>query len=890
MWSLYRTLSLRFLQQRRGRALLIAASITLGVATLVATRVLNESVWVAARTATTPLAGLADLYVANGDAGVPADLAQELTAVPGVRSAEPLIFGRVRLPDLAGQRTTQVLGITWSAEVADHNPWGVRIEWLLPLGSVPWLKGADPQNLLSSLPGSIRPVLLGEALAADLQAAGPPPDAGFDWGRLLKWIPGSRAFPVNVQAGVRDAPRLVAVGVVHADRPANELVKNVVFMDAADAGRLLGQPAGLVTRLDVFLDAGADRDRVASRVKDVVAGRAAVRTPEANDQRLENVMAGLQLGFSLSGACALVVGLFLVYNALAASVAERRHEIGILRSLGATRLQTGALFVGEAGFLGLIGAAFGVPAGLGLAHLGLQPIQGVLKDFLVAMEGTELHASTLTIVIAVLAGIATALVAALVPAVGAASEEPASAVRRIPPRPRVGYRALQLGASIVLLAVGTVCMVWRDFLPARTGMYGGFVLVLISLLLTTPLLAAAAARLLQPLARLAFGIAGRLAADNLVRSPGRTGLVITALASGVTMFMQTAGVIRSNNDPILDWMDRTLAADLYVSSGSAITGNGQNLLLSADLGPAMRRELPDDVAAALPVRNRQADYGDETVLLIALDAGGFYRHGPSIPGREFYPRLTEAAGGNALVSRNFAALHHVGPGDDVQLRGPGGPLTLHVVGAVEDYDWNRGTVIVDRAWYERQFQDPLVDQFWVFLKPGSDPDRVRQKIDQSWGVADALVVWDRHQVRDHLAGQIQKFAGVAYAQEVVVGLVAALGVVTALLISVLQRRRELGILRAVGATQSQVLRSVLAEALLMGVIGAAIGLVVGVAVEWYLVRVIFFEETGFLVPVLIPWKEAGIIAGMALVTAALAGLGPALRTLHLRIPEAIAYE
>jgi putative ABC transport system permease protein len=117
-----------------------------------------------------------------------------------------------------------------------------------------------------------------------------------------------------------------------------------------------------------------------------------------------------------------------------------------------------------------------------------------------------------------------------------------------------------------------------------------------------------------------------------------------------------------------------------------------------------------------------------------------------------------------------------------------------------------------------------------------------------------------------------------------------MGVVMALLISVLQRRRELGLLRAVGATRAQILRTVLAEATLMGFIGILIGLVVGVPLEWYCVQVILFEEAGFLFPVLIPWLEAGVIAGIALLVATLAGLGPAWHTSRLRIPEAIAYE
>ena len=137
---------------------------------------------------------------------------------------------------------------------------------------------------------------------------------------------------------------------------------------------------------------------------------------------------------------------------------------------------------------------------------------------------------------------------------------------------------------------------------------------------------------------------------------------------------------------------------------------------------------------------------------------------------------------------------------------------------------------------------------------------------------------------------IRRLYNIAYAQGIVMAIVAGRGVVTALLISVMQRRHEIGVLRARGATRGQILRSVLAEAALMGLIGTMLGMAVGVPIEWYILQVILFEEAGFRFAVSIPWVEALYIAGAAITVATLAGLIPALHTLRLRIPEAIAYE
>ena len=846
-----------------------------------------------------PWAATAGLYVTNGESGVERALATELGRVPGVQAAEPLVVGRVRLPDLGEQARAQVLGIIWQADSLEKNPWGVQIDWTIAPGSIPGLKGADLPTVLATLKKyfGLRPILVGDHLAEQLATV--PTDGRLE--RILERLPSGlrdRVVPkeladklrtalVRIQPAGKEPYNFIKLGTVRASGLSEELVKNVLIMNAGDAAEMVGE-SDRFTRIDLMLQPGADEDVVRPRVEAVLQGRAQVQTPGENAQQVQQMTAGLQLGFSLSGAGALVVGLFLVYNALSVSVAERRHEVGILRALGAVRSQVLRLIVGEAALLGLVGVALGIPVGVGLAHLGLDYVQQLMSDLFATGEARRLAVTPQTIVIAAAAGLATTVLAAFIPALRATDEEPARAVRRLPPLQGLGHRLLQLAASFGLVAAGMICMLYRTQLPARFGTYGGFVLVLLGLLLTTPLLAAFAARLLQPAAHWLLGIGGRLAADNLVRAPGRTGLVITALAAGVAIFVETAGVIRSNRDPILAWIDRTVDAELLVFSGSPVPG--QNLLLPADLGRTICETIPG-VQAALSLREVAVPYGNNRITLMAIDAAGFNalqdRCGPLME-RRFYARLREPD--VAVVSKNFAALYRVRDGDVISLNGRNGPVRLRVVGMAEDYTFPRGTVIVDRDLYERQFGDRRVDEFYVYLQPGADMEKIKNALRSQWAAEHALLVWQRDEVLRHFDNMVWRFSAIAYSQEIVVGLVAALGVVTALLISVLQRRRELGILRALGATQAQVLHSVLAEAILMGVVGSLIGLLIGIPVEWYCVRVLLFEETGFVLPVLIPWWEAAIIAGGAVSLATLAGLGPAQCTMHLRIPEAIAYE
>jgi putative ABC transport system permease protein len=409
------------------------------------------------------------------------------------------------------------------------------------------------------------------------------------------------------------------------------------------------------------------------------------------------------------------------------------------------------------------------------------------------------------------------------------------------------------------------------------------------------LLALTVARGLQRGLRRWLGTPARLALDNLIRCPGRTGLVTTTLAAGVALFVQTSGFIASNEKAIRTWVEQSLTGDLFVTSGGPLSISGQNL----PMGEGIRRQLEEvcPEAQVVPVRFRyldwQRDANPTRILLCAIDAERFYNankdRSPRLPELNLYQHLCEP--GSALVSKNFAALYGIHEGDTITLPGADGPVTLRVLGAIEDYTCSRGTVLVDRRRYRQQFDAHLIDTFTVYLPPGADVQSVRQRLQESpLATEQAFCVLTREALRGHILGLVLGLYRLAYVQEIMVAVVSLLAMVTALLLSVLHRRRELGLLRAVGATPQQVFRSVLAEALLMAILGTATGLVVGVPLEWYTVRILLFVETGTLLAMQFPWATAATILVLMLISAALASLLPALRTGRMRIAEAIGQE
>jgi putative ABC transport system permease protein len=890
MFPLQRTLSLAYLTQHPTRMALVGATIALGVAILVATRSLDDSLHQAAKGAVNPFATLADLLVANGQTGVPADLADRLTDahLPGLADVQPLVMGRATLVEMKDQ-SVRLIGIQLFPEesptpdkaLAGDNPWGLQysptneplaVGWSLLQGAKPVVVGAKLAEGMKDLPGGTHDFRLRRTIGAD--------------------------------------QKVTCLGTVRLVGQARGLEDEAVFADVRTASSIIypQKPKTYATQLNLKLAPLADKERVRKEVEQFLKDQnepAQVQTVEANEEMASDVTAGLELGFSVGSYLALMVGLFLVYIVLSVSVAERRHDVGVLRSLGATRAQIAGLFVGEAALLGLIGSLLGLPLGYGLAWLLLGPMHRVLSEVFVKLPETTVSLSVPAMLLAVGAGMATALLASLIPALQAADEQPADAVRRVPQTMRPLYFALQAGTALLLAATALGAAMFRPYLPARVGSFLPPICLMAAVLVSMPVLAAGVGWLLQPFFRFFLGLPGRLAADNLIRSPGRTGLVVAALAATGGLLLDTAGFTHSTEYAINDWLDNNIAAELYVTAGSGISKAGFSLPMDKSVGDelvAAADHVPpvEGVEAVLPVRSHYFTYKDQFtdkrqfVFLLAIGSDSLHGEaegralGGSLRG---FPRFRERH--TCVMSENFAALHHVAVGDHITIPGVTTPtIDLEVIGSIADYSYNRGTLLVDRNWYADEFADNQVDVFDVYLKKGADARQVQAELTKAggWASRQAVFVERNDQLRDAIASQLQRIYYLAYAQEMVVGVVALLGVVLALFISVLQRRRELGLLRAVGASQGQVLQTVVAEAALMGLVGAVIGILVGLMLEWYTVKIMVFDEAGFIFPMLIPWKAMLIVFGGAVLSATLVGIWPAWLATRQSIPEAIAYE
>jgi putative ABC transport system permease protein len=581
----------------------------------------------------------------------------------------------------------------------------------------------------------------------------------------------------------------------------------------------------------------------------------------------------------------MVVGMFLVYNAMSVTVTEQRPEIGILRSIGATRGQVMRTVLGAAALLGFLGAGFGVPLGIALANYALSQFRELLESIFLSPDATFGWPDRTTVLLAMVAGMTTALFAALVPAVQAVRDDPARVAKRTGGRATTKLKLIHAAVCLLLIGGGIAMAAGRAYFPPRVGGFGGMMVALVGLLLASPLAVGFVLSLLNPILRNVLPIEARLAIDNLMRTPGRTGVVIGAMAAGVGVMVQTAGVAYSNEKPFTGWIDQILRADLYIFGGSMATGTSSG----APMDPAVVTELAakPGIERTTAIRFARPIFNGTLIYVIALDADAFATklesRGFGPPDLQKYHRVT---GRNVVVSENFAVRHGIGPGQTVTLKGPNGPVTMTVLDTVIDYSWSRGTIVMDRSAYAEAFADRRIDLVHVFTdgKPESTATVDRYCRDKT------LTLVERSAAHTLLVGLVDRLNSLAYVQQIVVGLVAALGVVTALLISVIQRKRELGLLVAVGATPGQVMRSVLWEALVMGLFGLVLGLVTGTILAWYVLRVLIYEETGFTFAVLLPFGPILTIGFGALAIATLAGCLPAWKAVRTHPVEALVYE
>lgn len=811
---------------RAGRALLAlaVAGVALGVASVLSIQLLNQGALGAFAGTVRAVSGDADLAVLGPAGSLDEALLPEVLAVPGVRAALPL----------------------WRAQVALEGRPGEGLD----------LVGAD--LLAAARAGaSPGPGRLAEALSTPGWVAVTP-----ELAREMGWREGSR---LEVSLGSRRATLTVGA-LVDLRRHWPLASRRVAVMDLAQAQGLLGA-RGRIHEIDVLARADAPAEELAGRVEARVGEAGRVVTPEQRTVEAEGLLAAFRMNLTALSLVSVLVGGFLVHASVRASLARRREELGVLRAVGATRAQVLSLVLGEAAALGAAGTALGVPLGWFAARANLAAVSGTIRNvyLLAGIERVTIGPGVL--LLAVATGVGGALAGAALPALDASRQDPRALLSSLPveERARAGAGRL-LAAGLGVLAAAAVAGALSARLAAS-----GFVVAL-GILAAVPLAAPAALSLLGRLGR-PRRLGARWGARTLAARPSGAAVAAGALAVAVSMLVGVTVMVGSFRDSVERWLDVTLRADVYVTTPSWRRARSE-----ATLGPEvlerLRRE--EGLVALDLLRQVQAYSGDRRIAVSGVDAAlpGGERRVDLVAGdaREAMRALREGA---ALVSEPLARKEGLGPGDRLRLRARDGELSLPIAGVYRDYGTEGGAALLDLRAFARAFGDGPPSNASLRLAPGADAEAAVARLRADLRDHALLVRSNRTLRAEVLAIFEQTFAVTALLQGMGL-LIAAAGVTLSLLVLARERRAELALYRALGATRRQLGAIFLGRGAAIGLAGLLLGALGGGGLALVLVRIVNPAFFGWTLGVHVPWARLAAQALAILAAAAAASLQPAL--------------
>ncbi len=851
-------LVLRPAAKDRLRFALTVSGIAVGVATMAAIRLANASVLSSFSDTVDVVAGRASITILADGPGIPEETLARLAWLRALGATLAPAITETAATGAKDGEVVEVLGIDPLAD-ANAREYSFAEEGRREEKKKIFLEGEEGGGAAGSLFSIFeeKSLLVTEAFAS----------------RHHLSVGSTFALVTNsVERTFRVAAVLRPAGVARA------AAGSIVFMDVAAAQEAFGK-VGRLDRIDIVLPASlsdADRARVLEEVSaslppGVTAGRPARRT-----ETVDRLVRAFRVNLSALGAIALLVGMYFVYNTLSISVLRRRPDIGVVRALGASRRSVFAVFLAEGLALGAAGSALGLLLGAGLAAGALRLIGGTATEIYIPSAHPALHLDPAVLAFSFALGVATSAFSALAPALEAAGVEPAATMRHgsVEAARRRRTRPLALvGAVLLVLAWAATRPGPVDGLPVF-GFLSVFLVVAGTSLLAPAAVTFAAARL-DGFALRHFGVEARIARANLTGSLSRTSVAVAALTMGLSMMVAVAVMVGSFRTTVATWVGQTLSSDLFVGPASGRSG------------PSLGR-IPEEAIEAI----RAVPGVDEVDPFLGFSAtrdgapytigSGLFafivRHGnlPLVDGRDPKRVFAQAlANGEALVSEPFSEKFHVRSGDTVELPGPRGAVRVRVAGVYTDYSNDRGTVTLDRALFQRIWGLAGASTMAVTLKSGISPEEGARRVERALRGRFALRVRTNATLRRIVLQVFDRTFAVTYALEAVAIAVAVLGVFNTLTALVLERRREIGLLRVLGASASRVKRAVRYEAAAIGGLGIVLGLASGAAMALVLVHVINRQSFGWTIAMRWPW---GFLAGaLALVfaTTLLAAARPA---------------
>jgi len=670
---------------------------------------------------------------------------------------------------------------------------------------------------------------------------------------------------------------LVVRGLLEAVGPATAFNGSIAVCDIAVAQRNFGM-MGKLSRVDLLVPEGKE-------VRVAAPPGTRIERPSRRNERVEKMLRAFRVNlFALAGV-ALLVGMFLVYNTVLISILRRRKDVGVLKTVGVSPRQIFASFLAEGALFGVVGSLLGIVLGSALASGILRVVGRTVNTLYVTSrpEAVELTGGVIALGVAV--GTILSLLSALQPSLEASRVRP-SAMIRPGLQQRVQHpRALGIAAIVCFIAGALVSR-----LPPLHGIavagYAAVLLVVAGFSLLAPAIVRATSRLFSPLLERAFGIVGRLAAVSLPASLRRTSVAGAALSLATGMMVAVALMVGSFRETVRIWVNQTVSSDLWLRPSKGLT-NSQIALFPPRVADELR-QVPF-IEAIDRIRGKDVLYGDTIISLGSGDFAVAARYGELPMMRPGTPAgaLTEAIRRNGVVvSETFAIKFGKRVGDFVEV----GRRRFPITGIYRDYSNDRGVVAMDRALYIRSFGDDAINTIVVYLRRGTDLTRARIALERQFGPKYGAFVVTNAEIRKEVMTIFDQTFTITYALLAVAIVVAVLGIVNTLSALILERTRELALLRAGGLSARELRTMIVLESSLLGIASTATGLVMGYALSWILIHVINKQSFGWTIDFHTPAALVAASLAVTFLSSALAGLAPARLAARIDIAAALKSE
>jgi len=849
---LLRLISWPYARKHLVRWLLTTGGIVLGVALLVGMYTANQSVLEAFERTVEHIAGKTQLQVSAGDGGFAEEVLERVQSDPDIRAAAPVIE-QVVDSGIKGQGKLLILAVdmTGDRSLRDYD-----------------LEGGDEDVIDDPLVFLAQPDSL--ILTREFAARN-----GLSSGSKLRMqtMEGDKQFTVR--------------GILRSGGMTSAFGGNLAIMDIYAAQKVFGMGRRF-DRIDIALEDGVTLAQGQASLRKLLGPGFEVDPPAGRGQHFESLMSVYAMTMNIASLFALFIGTFIIYNSFAIAVTQRRSEIGILRALGATRGQIRTLFLGESAIAGLAGSAVGIGFGLLMA----QGLTASTNNFMESVMGVSANADRMLVrpwllAVAAAVGVITSMIAAFLPARNAARVDPVKALQK------GQYQVLSAGenrrrrvAALTAIAMAVICLVF-----GRSPMvfYSGYFLAVLALLLLTPALSLYLSKALRGPLKWLRPVEGALAADSLIQAPRRTSATVAALMLSLALVIALGGMARSSYRQITDWMDSTMNPDFFVTTSENISE--RTFHFPGSMLDGLRHIA--GIAEVQPVRIVRVDFRGKPIMLVAVDSQSIARRtrGRRVVAGDFDAmyRATAAQQG-LIVADNLAQLENLKLGQTLELASPSGVLRLPIAGILTDFSNQLGTIFIERELYRRLWKDDTVDVFRVYLRPGASAAEVKARILDGFAHERRLFVLSNKEVRDYVFKVTDQWFAMTYLQLFVAVLVAILGIVNTLTVSITDRRRELGVLRAVGGLRNQIRHTIWMEALAIGVVGLILGVAAGAVNLYYMLTVSKESFAGIALTYEFPFAIVALLIPVILGAAFGSALFPAESAVRGSLVEALEYE